>query len=151
MAATPRIAAYLASDRRVPICLKEIGKPGWETLKPSGYTYSTPLPESYKNERWASGTPLPTSTSLARDAAAELGGPEANVRLLGLELPPAPLPAGMYRPVQRQGNLIYVSGHGPLHLVSCVLLSATQVLTPCLANATVRERLQDLQLRVWCY
>ena len=146
MAATPRIAAYLASDRRVPICLKEIGKPGWETLKPSGYTYSTPLPESYAHERWASGTPLPTS--LATDAVVESAGPEAKVRQLGLELPPAPLPAGMYRPVRRQGNLIYVSGHGPLHLVSYVLLSAT--LGFDVVSCKIMRGLPNGQSRVWC-
>lgn len=103
------------------MCVKEMGKPGWETLKPSGYTYISPLPESYANERWAAGTQLSTSitSGLAGDTAPETASPEAKLRLLGLELPPAPLPAGMYRPVRRQGNLIYVSGHGPLHLVSC--------------------------------
>lgn len=33
---------------------------------------------------------------------------------LGLELPPAPAPAGVYQPIVIQGNLAYVSGHGPL-------------------------------------
>jgi enamine deaminase RidA (YjgF/YER057c/UK114 family) len=33
---------------------------------------------------------------------------------LGLELPPAPKPAGVYKPVLVTGNLAYVSGHGPL-------------------------------------
>ena len=36
MAALPTVAAYLASDRRVPMCVKEQGRAGWETLKPSG-------------------------------------------------------------------------------------------------------------------
>lgn len=103
------------------MCVKEMGKPGWESLKPSGYTYATPLPESYANERWAAGTQLSadTASGVAGDATAEPLSPEAKLRLLGLKLPPAPLPAGMYRPVRRQGNLIYVSGHGPLKLVSC--------------------------------
>src|SRR6185295_10495966 len=30
------------------------------------------------------------------------------------ELPPAPKPAGVYKPVVICGNLAYVSGHGPL-------------------------------------
>lgn len=41
-------------------------------------------------------------------------GAEARVAELGLELPPAPKPVAMYSTAVRQGNLIYVSGHGPL-------------------------------------
>jgi enamine deaminase RidA (YjgF/YER057c/UK114 family) len=33
---------------------------------------------------------------------------------LKLELPPAPKPAGVYKPMVTAGNLVYVSGHGPL-------------------------------------
>ena len=33
---------------------------------------------------------------------------------LGLSLPPAPKPAGLYKPMLMVGNLAYVSGHGPL-------------------------------------
>lgn len=33
---------------------------------------------------------------------------------LGLQLPPAPPAGGVYHPVVRQGNLIYVSGQGPV-------------------------------------
>ena len=33
---------------------------------------------------------------------------------LRLELPPAPKPAGVYKPVVITGNMAYVSGHGPL-------------------------------------
>ena len=39
---------------------------------------------------------------------------EARIRELQLELPPAPKPAGVYKPVVIIGNLAYVSGHGPL-------------------------------------
>lgn len=39
---------------------------------------------------------------------------EARVKELGLELPPAPKPAGVYQPVVLVGNMCYVSGHGPL-------------------------------------
>lgn len=39
---------------------------------------------------------------------------EARVKELGLELPPPPKPAGVYKPVVVVGNLAYVSGHGPL-------------------------------------
>lgn len=33
---------------------------------------------------------------------------------LGLALPPAPEPVGVYKPFLRVGNLVYVSGHGPV-------------------------------------
>ncbi len=33
---------------------------------------------------------------------------------LKIELPPAPKPVGLYKPVVVVGNLAYVSGHGPL-------------------------------------
>jgi enamine deaminase RidA (YjgF/YER057c/UK114 family) len=39
---------------------------------------------------------------------------EARVKELNLELPPAPKPAGVYKPVLITGNMAYVSGHGPL-------------------------------------
>ena len=39
---------------------------------------------------------------------------EARVQELNLVLPPAPKPAGVYKPVVIVGNLAYVSGHGPL-------------------------------------
>jgi enamine deaminase RidA (YjgF/YER057c/UK114 family) len=33
---------------------------------------------------------------------------------LGLELPPAPKPAGVYKPIVFIGDMAFVSGHGPL-------------------------------------
>jgi len=39
---------------------------------------------------------------------------DAKIAELKLELPPAPKPAGVYKPVVICGNMIYVSGHGPL-------------------------------------
>ncbi len=39
---------------------------------------------------------------------------DARIAELGLELPPAPKPAGVYKPVVIAGNMAYVSGHGPL-------------------------------------
>lgn len=41
-------------------------------------------------------------------------GAEARLKELGLELPPAPKPQGVYLPVVIAGNMAYVSGHGPL-------------------------------------
>ncbi|REJ91048.1 MAG: RidA family protein [Planctomycetota bacterium] len=39
---------------------------------------------------------------------------DAKLAELGLELPPAPKPGGVYKPVVQDGNKLYVSGHGPL-------------------------------------
>lgn len=39
---------------------------------------------------------------------------EARILELRLELPPAPKPVAVYRPLVIVGNLAYVSGHGPL-------------------------------------
>lgn len=40
--------------------------------------------------------------------------PEAKFKELNLELPPAPKPAGVYKPVVEVERFAYVSGHGPL-------------------------------------
>lgn len=40
--------------------------------------------------------------------------PETKLHELNLELPPAPKPVGVYKPIVIVGNLAYVSGHGPL-------------------------------------
>lgn len=39
---------------------------------------------------------------------------ESKLAELKLELPPAPKPIGVYKPMVVTGNLVYVSGHGPL-------------------------------------
>ena len=39
---------------------------------------------------------------------------EQKIQELNLELPPAPAPGGVYKPVIIIGNMAYVSGHGPL-------------------------------------
>ena len=39
---------------------------------------------------------------------------EENFKTLGLELPPAPTPLGVYKPFLIDGKHCYVSGHGPL-------------------------------------
>jgi enamine deaminase RidA (YjgF/YER057c/UK114 family) len=39
---------------------------------------------------------------------------EAMLREMQLELPPPPKPVGVYKPMVILGNLVYVSGHGPL-------------------------------------
>lgn len=39
---------------------------------------------------------------------------DARIAELNLELPPAPKPMGVYKPLVVSGNMVYVSGHGPL-------------------------------------
>jgi enamine deaminase RidA (YjgF/YER057c/UK114 family) len=39
---------------------------------------------------------------------------EQNFAALGLTLPPAPAPIGVYKPCLQDGKYLYVSGHGPL-------------------------------------
>lgn len=40
--------------------------------------------------------------------------PESQIIELGLQLPPAPKPVGVYKPVLVVDNLLYVSGQGPM-------------------------------------
>jgi enamine deaminase RidA (YjgF/YER057c/UK114 family) len=44
----------------------------------------------------------------------EQQSPEQRFSQLGLKLPPAPIPLGVYKPFLVTGNYLYVSGHGPL-------------------------------------
>lgn len=39
---------------------------------------------------------------------------DANFEKLGLTLPPAPAPKGVYKPCLQDGKYLYVSGHGPV-------------------------------------
>ena len=39
---------------------------------------------------------------------------DAKIQELNLELPPAPKPMGVYKPLVIVGNMAYLSGHGPL-------------------------------------
>lgn len=40
--------------------------------------------------------------------------PEARIKQLNLQLPPAPAPKGVYKPLLKDQNHVYVSGHGPV-------------------------------------
>ena len=40
--------------------------------------------------------------------------PSQKIKKLGLKLPPAPKPAGLYNPLVISGNLLYISGQGPI-------------------------------------
>jgi len=44
----------------------------------------------------------------------EAASPQARFVALGITLPPAPKPGGVYKPLLVVGNHVYVSGHGPL-------------------------------------
>ncbi len=46
---------------------------------------------------------------------------EQKLQELKLELPPVPTPVGVYRPILIQGNLAFLSGHGPLKSDGSVL------------------------------
>ncbi len=39
---------------------------------------------------------------------------EGKLKELGLVLPPAPPPGGVYRPIVITGNMLFLSGHGPV-------------------------------------
>ena len=39
---------------------------------------------------------------------------DAKIQELGIELPPAPTPMGVYKPIVIAGSLAYLSGHGPV-------------------------------------
>ncbi len=81
---------------------------------------------------------------------------ETRVTELGLVLPPAPKPVGVYRPLLVQGNLAYLSGHGPLQsdgslIVGCVGRDADLAAAQAAARqtglallATLREYLGSL-------
>jgi enamine deaminase RidA (YjgF/YER057c/UK114 family) len=40
--------------------------------------------------------------------------PEARIKALGIELPPAPRPLASYVPAVRTGNLVFLAGQGPI-------------------------------------
>lgn len=45
-----------------------------------------------------------------------MGIAEENFKALGLDLPPAPMPMGVYKPGLQVDHFYYVSGHGPVLL-----------------------------------
>lgn len=45
---------------------------------------------------------------------AELASPEVAFENLGLSLPPAPLPLGVFKPYLIDGKYLFLSGHGPV-------------------------------------
>ncbi len=47
-------------------------------------------------------------------AAQQSASPEARLKTLGIQLPPAPTPVASYVPAVRTGNLVFLAGQGPL-------------------------------------
>jgi enamine deaminase RidA (YjgF/YER057c/UK114 family) len=50
----------------------------------------------------------------ANSATQESRSPEARLKALGIELPPAPKPIASYVPAVRSGNLVFLAGQGPV-------------------------------------
>jgi enamine deaminase RidA (YjgF/YER057c/UK114 family) len=66
--------------------------------------------------------------------------PELRVTELKLELPPAPKPVGVYKPLVVVGNLAYASGHGPLKPDKSMILGRVGAdLTPEQGKAAARQ------------
>jgi enamine deaminase RidA (YjgF/YER057c/UK114 family) len=66
--------------------------------------------------------------------------PEAQLAKLGLELPPAPTPLGVYKPLLIDGNHCYVSGHGPLRSDRSLIVGRVgSDLTPEAGKAAARQ------------
>src|SRR5919202_5841435 len=53
---------------------------------------------------------------------AMLSNPEKRIQELHLTLPPAPKPVAVYKTAVRVGNLLFVSGHGPLKADKTMIL-----------------------------
>lgn len=67
--------------------------------------------------------------------------PEQRFQQLGLTLPPAPQPKGVYKPFLKVGNLVYVSGHGPVK-------ADGSLLTGRIGKALTREEGKDAARQV---
>ena len=65
---------------------------------------------------------------------------EARVRELDLDLPPAPKPGAVYRPLVVADRLAYVSGHGPLRSDQTLIMGRVgQTITREEARAAARQ------------
>jgi enamine deaminase RidA (YjgF/YER057c/UK114 family) len=66
--------------------------------------------------------------------------PEAQFTKLGLELPPAPTPLGVYKPLLIDGTYCYVSGHGPVKPDRSLIIGRVGLdLTPEAGKAAARQ------------
>jgi len=48
--------------------------------------------------------------------------PSEKIKELGLKFPPAPAPAGVYRPILVVENFLYISGQGPVNLDGSLMI-----------------------------
>lgn len=65
---------------------------------------------------------------------------DANLAALNVELPPAPKAMGLYKPAITVGNLVYLSGHGPLSTEGKLQLGKVgQEVDEETANAAARQ------------
>lgn len=58
--------------------------------------------------------PWVLALAVADAAAQAAASPEARLKALGIELPPPPKPVASYVPAVRTGNLVFLSGQGPV-------------------------------------
>jgi enamine deaminase RidA (YjgF/YER057c/UK114 family) len=65
--------------------------------------------------RWLPMLALALAVAGSSNTAGQSGAsPEARLKALGIQLPPAPTPVASYVPAVRTGNLVYLAGQGPL-------------------------------------
>ena len=73
------------------------------------------MTREWKAPWWLQGLGMALAVLGASNAAGQgAGSPEARLKTLGIQLPPAPTPLASYVPVVRTGNLVYLAGQGPL-------------------------------------
>lgn len=79
----------------------------FHTPKPGAVAQMPALEPLTKASKSACGKPVKWADNRDMDA-------DARFAELNLELPPAPKPVGVYKPIVIVGSLAYLSGHGPL-------------------------------------
>ena len=75
-----------------------------------------------------------------------MSSPEARLEELGIVLPGVPVPAGSYVPATRHGDLVFLSGHGPIKLDGSGLVQGKVGGDVTLDEAREAARLTGLQL-----
>lgn len=54
---------------------------------------------------------------------------DKKIQELGIKLPPAPAPMGVYKPIVISGNHAYLSGHGPVLMDGSLMLGRIGVIS----------------------
>ena len=75
-----------------------------------------------------------------------MSSPEVRLEELGITLPAVPVPAGSYVPATRHGELVFLSGHGPIRLDGTGLVQGKVGADVTLEEAREAARLTGLQL-----